>query len=106
VAVPLFHSGSLPARRAANRPLKFRHAFLVSIGTPREPGTKEAVMSVIIVAIGGCVGLALLGRAVATTTQRMRSWYRGSVAGSALELVVLAALVGGVLGELYRRMRP
>jgi hypothetical protein len=60
----------------------------------------------ITLAIGGCIALALVGRAIATSAQRMRSWYRGSVEGSAIELVVLAALVGGVLGELYRHMRP
>lgn len=59
----------------------------------------------IFVAIAACVTVALLGRAVATTAERMRGWYRGTVAGSAIELVVLAALVGGALGELYMRMR-
>lgn len=63
-------------------------------------------MVVIFVAVAACVTVALLGRAVSTTAQRMRSWYQGSVAGSAIELVALAALVGGLLGELYMRMRP
>jgi hypothetical protein len=78
-------------------------------GALRQPGgsgNKEAAMMEIVLAIGGCIAIALVGRAIATTAQRMRSWYRGSVQGSAVELVVLAALVGGVLGELYRRMRP
>jgi hypothetical protein len=60
---------------------------------------------VVFVAVAACVFLALLGRAVATTAQRMRGWYRGSVEGSAIELVALAAVVGGLLGELYMRMR-
>ncbi|MEY9934686.1 hypothetical protein ABH926_009354 [Catenulispora sp. GP43] len=60
---------------------------------------------VIFVAVAGCVVVALLGRAVATAAQRMRGWYRGSVEGSAIELVALAAVVGGLLGELYMRMR-
>ncbi|MEY9858816.1 Co/Zn/Cd efflux system component [Catenulispora sp. GAS73] len=63
-------------------------------------------MVVIFVAVAGCVVVALLGRAVSTAAQRTRGWYRGSVAGSAIELVALAALVGGLLGELYTRMRP
>jgi hypothetical protein len=63
-------------------------------------------MLVIISAIGACIAIALVGRAISTTAQRMRSWYRGSVEGGAVELVVLAALVGGVLGELYQRMSP
>lgn len=62
-------------------------------------------MVVIFMAVAGCVAVALLGRAVATSAQRMRSWYRGSVEGSKTELVVLAAVVGGLLGELYSRMR-
>ena len=62
-------------------------------------------MVVIFVAVAACVAAALFGRAVSTTAQRMRSWYRGSVEGSAIELVVLAAVVGGLLGELYLRMR-
>jgi hypothetical protein len=61
---------------------------------------------VIFVAVAACVGVALLGRAVSTTAQRMQSWYRGSVQGSAIELVALAAVVGGLLGELYTRMHP
>jgi hypothetical protein len=61
---------------------------------------------VIFVAVAACVVIALLGRAVSTSAQRMRGWYRGCVEGSAIELVALAALVGGVLGELYIRMRP
>lgn len=62
-------------------------------------------MVVIFVTVAACVVAALLGRAVSTAAQRMRGWYRGSVAGSATELVALAALVGGLLGELYIRMR-
>lgn len=61
---------------------------------------------VIFVTAAACVIVALLGRAVSTTAQRMQSWYRGSVAGGALELAALAALVGGLLGELYTRLRP
>jgi hypothetical protein len=61
-------------------------------------------MVVIIAGIGAAVALALLGRAAATSVQRVRSWYRGSLAGSTIELAVLAGLIGGMLGELYRRM--
>lgn len=61
---------------------------------------------VIFVAVAVCVVGALVARAVSTTAQRMRNWYRGSVEGSAIELVALAALVGGLIGELYMRMRP
>jgi hypothetical protein len=60
---------------------------------------------VIFVTVAVCVGLALVWRVVSTTAQRMRIWYRGSLEGSAIELVVLAAVVGGLLGELYMRMR-
>jgi hypothetical protein len=66
---------------------------------------EEVAAVVIFVAVAGCVVLALLGRAVSTTAQRMRGWYRGTVEGSAIELVALAAVVGGLLGELYMRMR-
>ena len=62
-------------------------------------------MVTIFVAVAACVTVALLGRAVSATAQRMRGWYRGSVQGSAIELAALAALVGGALGELYTRMR-
>ncbi|GAA1960448.1 hypothetical protein GCM10009838_16110 [Catenulispora subtropica] len=59
---------------------------------------------VVIAGIGAAVAVALAGRAAVGTAQRMRAWYRDSLAGSAIELVVLAGLVGGLLGELYRRM--
>lgn len=59
---------------------------------------------VIFGTVAACVVVALLGRAVSVTALRMRGWYRGSVQGSAIELAALAALVGGVLGELYMRM--
>jgi len=61
-------------------------------------------MVVVIAGIGAAVVVALLGRAVAGTALRMRAWYRDSMAGSAVELVVLAAVIGGLLGELYRRV--
>jgi len=72
----------------------------------REPGNEEVAVVMIFVAVAASVTVALLGRAVSTTAQRMRGWYRGSVQGSVIELAALAALVGGVLGELYTRMRP
>lgn len=72
----------------------------------REPESEEVAVVMIFVAVAASVTVALLGRAVSTTAQRMRGWYRGSVQGSVLELAALAALVGGVLGELYTRMRP
>jgi len=63
-------------------------------------------MAVVIVGIGAAIGVALLGRAVTTTASRARAWYRGSWSGSMTELVVLAALIGGLLGELYQHLRP
>ena len=61
-------------------------------------------MVVIFVTVAACVAIALIGRAVSTTAQRMRGWYRGTLEGSAIELVALAAVVGGVIGELYMRL--
>jgi hypothetical protein len=63
-------------------------------------------MVVIIAGIGTAVAVALLGRAAVTSVQRVRSWYRGSLAGSTIELAVLAGLIGGLLGEFYQRLHP
>lgn len=61
-------------------------------------------MLVVIAGIGAAVALALVGRGAVTCVQRVRSWYWGSLAGSTIELAVVAGLIGGLLGELYRRL--
>lgn len=63
-------------------------------------------MGSIIVGVGAAVAVALVGRAATTAAGRMRSWYRDSMAGSAVELVLVSGLVGGILGALCQHLRP
>ena len=62
-------------------------------------------MTAIFAGIAIAVAAALVARAVNATVAHLRGWYRDSLAGSVGELVVLAALIGGLAGVLYQRMR-